>query len=295
MGIRCPDCGRDNAATAKFCAGCGRAGLQATVPTAPHSVAAARPQAHPAVSPQLIEQPGAQPLAPHSASPLTSSGQTSLATGQPPNIGTPAGLKPVQQQRRQHYLVAGHIEQVNETSVPPPRDISWIAVRLAVLAALLPVVLSFFAGIGLAIVVVILLGGWVILTVFGALAAAFGRLIGLMLPKGRARDRDTIQAHFVVEEPGGDQYEVLLYGDHVGGRLHKGDHVEVYGRRRRDGAIRARRVCVVGVQFARGNVQRRTVRGTMGLPAAVALVAWVAALVVWVYFYLPVLIPLIQS
>jgi hypothetical protein len=151
----------------------------------------------------------------------------------------------------------------------------------------LPAALSFFAGLGILLVVIIVLGGGIILAIFGALIGAFAKLFSLLMPRRRPDDRKLTQVSLIIQEQHGGQSAALLYGDHIAGMLHKGDLVEIYGRRERSGVVRAAQVHVVGAQFAAGAVARRVVKGKRTFPLAVTIGVWVAALAAWGVFYVP--------
>lgn len=189
----------------------------------------------------------------------------------------------------------GEIDRVSQDSVPPPPDYAAGALRIAAVLAVLPVLISVFASVGLMLLIILVLGGGVVLMVFAGLAGALGKLLSFFLPRGRAAGRDTTVVRFVVCDAGGGEQAVEVYGDRVGGKLHRGDVVEVFGRRTRDGDIRARRVVVVGGVHAAGKIARRRVRGTQPLSWVVALLAWLLAAAVWGYLYVMVMAPAFQQ
>lgn len=278
MPIRCPDCGRDNRDTANFCIGCGRRDLQMLAMVARAQVSQATPPV--------------QPLAPGSPAALGPRPSAALAPQVPPAAKPAAG--------RHHWLPArtpileGVVEIHNQDEVYPPPDRALTLAKIGIGLAVLPLALYFFAGLGILIIVIIALGGGVILAIFGALIGAFTKLFSLIMPRRRPDDRKLTQVHLVVQAHDGTQSAVLLYGDHIAGLLHKGDIVRVYGRRRRNGVVRATRVEVVGMQFAPGMVLQRTVYGKPPFPQSVAMCAWLVALIAWAVLYLPPLLQLIQ-
>jgi hypothetical protein len=182
----------------------------------------------------------------------------------------------------------------NQDEVYSPPDRALALAKFGMVVAVLPVALSFFAGLGLAVLIIIALGGGIILAIFGAMIGAFAKLFSLFMPRRRPEDRKLTQVHLVVQEGSGMQSAVVLYGDHIAGMLHKGDLVEVYGRRIRDGAIRAWRVRVVGAHFAPGAVMRREVRGRRQFPRFLTIGIWIGALVVWFILYMPAILQLIH-
>jgi hypothetical protein len=275
MPIRCPTCGRDNRDTASFCAGCGRRDLQVLAL-----------QMRPALQhPDLLAPPAPAVLAPQTPAPLASQPPAAL----PSRASRRAGWL-----RRQHPILQGVIDSYNQDEVYPPNDLALALARVGIAAAILPAALSFFAGLGVLLIVIIVLGGGIILAIFGALIGAFAKLFSLLVPRRRPGDRKLTQVSLIVQEHGGGQDAVLLYGDHIAGMLHKGELVEIYGRRDRSGVVRAARVEVVGVQFAAGAVARRVVKGKRGFPIAVTIGVWAAALVAWGVFYMPTIMRILH-
>jgi hypothetical protein len=274
MSIRCPTCGRDNRDTAGFCAGCGRRDLQML-----------------AVQPLPASQPVGQLVAPPAA-PLVSQPPAPLVA--PP--AAPAGPAPSRARwpRRPAPILAGVIESYNQDEVYPPADLALALARIGIAVAVLPAALSFFAGLGILLIVIIVLGGGIILAIFGALIGAFAKLFSLLMPRRRPDDRKCTQVALIIQEQHGGQSAALLYGDHIAGMLHKGDLVEIYGRRERSGVVRAARVNVVGAQFAAGAVARRVVKGKRAFPLAVTIGVWAAALAAWGVFYIPAIMRMLR-
>lgn len=273
MPIRCPDCGRDNRDTANFCVGCGRRELQTLV-------IAPQPQLQP------VPQPAAQ-LQPPPAAALV------------PSVPQPSPSAPASPSRRLPWkqaapILEGTVEVYNQDEVYPPPDRVLALAKIGVGMAVLPLALYFFAGLGILIILVIVLGGGVILAVFGALIGAFTKLFSLIMPRRHPDNRKITQVHLVVQENDGIQSAVLLYGDYIAGMLHKGDLVKVYGRRQRNGVVRAVRVEIIGTQFAPGAVIGRVVKGKPAFPAFVTIGAWIVAVVAWLLFYLPPIMQLIR-
>jgi hypothetical protein len=128
--------------------------------------------------------------------------------------------------------------------------------------------------------------------VVAVLAGAFFRFVRLFMPRRRPVDRRATQVSIVARQMDGTQRAVVLYGDRVGGMIHKGDIVEVHGRLKRDGVIYAKRVDIVGAQYASGSVPRRTISGDRKLPLFVPLAVWLVVIGVWGYFFLPPLLRL---
>src|SRR5262249_7786794 len=120
-------------------------------------------------------------------------------------------------------ILEGIIEIYNQDDVYPPPDHALTLTKMGLFFAALPIVLSFFAGLGIALLVIIVLGGSLILAVFGAAIGAFAKLVFLLMPRRRPVDRKLTQVHLVVQEHDGTQSAVLLYGDHIAGMLHQGD------------------------------------------------------------------------
>jgi hypothetical protein len=286
MSNRCPSCGRDNKATARFCAGCGEGNLQQLAQSlSPLSYIPPDPQQMVELTPQLPAAKLAETRMSSEPTPLKHFADPAITRTAPTRRGRLFERPP---------LAAGEIDRLKEQSVPPPTDFTLVAVRIAVVLAVLPLLLSLFASVGLVVMVILFLGGGVVLMVFAGLAGALGKLLSLLLPRRRAVGRDTTVVRFVVCDPNGDEHAVEVYGDRVGGKLHKGDVVEVFGQRTRDGDIRAGRVVVVGGVHAVGAIARRRVRGTQPLHWALALLAWLLTTAVWYYLYLTVITPVFQ-
>lgn len=280
MPIRCPDCGRDNRDTANFCVGCGRRELQALV-----------------IAPQLqpVLQPTAQPLASGGQAPVVPPPAAALAPSLPPpspSVRSSSGRRLPWKQAAP--ILEGAVEIYNQDEVYPPPDHMLALAKIAVGMAVLPLALYFFAGLGMLIILVIVLGGGVILAVFGALIGAFTKLFSLIMPRRCPDDRKITQVHLVVQENNGRQSAVLLYGDYIAGMLHKGDLIKVHGRRQRNGVVRAVRVEVIGTQFAPGAVVGRVVKGKPPFPVFIAAGAWIGAVAAWLLFYLPPILQLMQ-
>lgn len=281
MSIRCHNCGRDNRDTANFCIGCGQRDLQ---------VLAAQPWPQPAPpAPQPLARRLPAPLRPQPPStPAPQAAQLPLAANQPtPRIGRVTSVRAL--------VLEGVVEAYNQDEVYPPPDAAQALAKVGVAVAVLPLTLYFFTGIGIVLIVIIVLGGGLILAVFGALIGAFARLFSLIMPRRRPADRKLTQVHMIVQQADGAQIAALLYGDHIAGMLHKGDIVAIYGRLARNGIIRATRVEVVGVQFAPGASARRVVKGRRPFPRLVAAATWLIATAAWLIIYLPPIMQWLQS
>jgi hypothetical protein len=179
MPIRCPDCGRDNRDTANFCVGCGRRELQVLVSQQP-------------LQPQLI-----QPLEPQSPAPLAQRPSVSHIQQPSASLVAPAARRARGILTRAPIL-EGVIEIYNQDEVYPPPNRALALAKLGLGMTVLPVALSFFAGLGLALLVIIVLGGSIILAVFGAMIGAFAKLFSLLMPRRRPDDRKITQVHLVV-------------------------------------------------------------------------------------------------
>jgi hypothetical protein len=267
MPTRCPNCGHDNRDTAHFCVVCGRRDLQLLKPPA-----------------QLAPQLTPQPLAPHQPA--------SLAP--PPAQPTQSGWRPARPRWRAQPIVEGVIEASSQDEVYPPTDRAMILTKIGLAAAVMPLALNVLASAGIAALIILALGGGACLAVLGAVFGAFAKLFSLFAPRRRPPERKVTQVDMIVREPGGSESEVVLYGDHVAGRLRRGDLIQVFGRRQPNGAVRATRVIVVGAQFASGSVQRRTIAGMRPLMPAVAILVWIAAASAWLLVYMPLVLRLIR-
>jgi hypothetical protein len=195
---------------------------------------------------------------------------------------------------RRTPIIEGVIETSNQDEVYLPGDPSLVLARIAIGVAVLPAALYLFAGVGILLIVIIVLGGGIILAIFGALIGAFAKLFSLLMPRRRPGDRKLTQVYLIIQQQHGGQDAALLYGDHIAGMLHKGDVVAIYGRRERSGVVRAARVEVVGAQFAAGAVARRVVKGKHALPIAVTIGLWVAALAAWLVLYMPAIMRILH-
>jgi hypothetical protein len=266
MPIRCPNCGHDNRDAARFCVVCGRRDLQLPQPPA-----------------QMLRPPTPQPLAPHVPAALA-----------PPARPGQRGWRPGRPRWRARPIVEGVIEASSQDEVYTPADRAMVLMKIGLAAAVMPLALNVLAGAGIAALAILALGGGACLAVLGAVFGTFAKLFSLFAPRRRPPERKVTQVSMIIRDPSGSESEVVLYGDHVAGRLRRGDMVQVFGRRERNGAVRATRVVVVGAQLASGNVQRRTIAGIRPLMPAVAIGVWIAAAVAWLLVYMPFILRLIR-
>jgi len=274
MPIRCPNCGFDNRDTAKFCSSCGQQSLSAGagIDNAPLHIPPIQPQADGSSAP-LVSQ--------------ISAAVVPIATRMPP------ATAPTEAPNAASALLTGSVETYNESEVHPPASHSWMLTKVGILAAVLPFVLSFAAGLSLILLVLVLFGGMVALSLIAIIGKAFG-LVGmvlrLLLPRRGPVGRRTMQVSLGIQDSQQSLHRVVLYGDQIGGLLRQGDIVAVYGRRRRTGWIRAHRVVIIGRQLTTGAVQPVTIKGRRALPWIVPIVIWIATIGVWLWMFSPLLL-----
>ncbi|MBA3944186.1 MAG: hypothetical protein H0X37_06435 [Herpetosiphonaceae bacterium] len=284
MPIRCPNCGRDNRDTANWCAGCGQQGLQQLVAQPVSSSSSAnrvqvlQPRQTPVqqVATPLIPQPHPMPVMP---SPVAVTPQTPV----------------VQSAKQRQALLNGTIETYNENDVYPLRNIRWLLTKIGLGAVVLPFVLSYVMRLSLfamIIFIVLAVGALVVLGALGGVMRIVGTFVKFLMPRSKPEQKRLTQVSLGVEDAYQTLHRVVLYGDHVGGMLRKGDIVAVYGKRRRSGVIRARRIVVVGREFARGQVQTIAIRSKLSFPPPIVpLLVWLGAVVAWASIFAPHLLP----
>lgn len=229
--IKCPTCGTDNRDASRFCRVCGK-----TLPVTRPGGASQLPPGSPAASaPTQAPRPTQQP---QRIPPLSSRAFTTSVSSAPLAAPASSTLAPVPSRARP--LTTRIATTVNPSTTLrgvvmddpaerrdlPPRDATKWMVGLAIAIVVVPPLLFALFTVAVALCVLAVLGAGAIITCLAFPLGIGLSMFGMFRPPQRA---EVPYLEFRVQEPSGNVVNAEMIGKRRGGRLYRGDEVNVAG------------------------------------------------------------------